>query len=73
MMTNTKKFLPAAEWLEKNMGIKMPKGQINGEWFYANDLPMVVHCQCCESTMILPSAVIDEDGNIFCKSCVGED
>ena len=69
----TKKMLTAEKWIKKNIGVEMPKGQINGEWFYANDLPMIVQCQCCESTMILPSAMIDEEGNIFCKSCVGED
>lgn len=73
MMTNTKKFQTAEQWLKKAMNIEMPKGQIKGEWFFANDLPMVVRCQCCESTMILPSAMIDDEGNIFCRSCIGED
>jgi hypothetical protein len=50
----------------------MPKGQINGEWFAENDLPMVVSCTCCGSTMILPSALIDEEGHCYCSSCAGE-
>jgi hypothetical protein len=62
----------AEKYILEEMGIEMPKGQINGEWFAENDLPMVVSCTCCGSTMILPSALIDEEGHCYCSSCAGE-
>lgn len=66
-------MMTAEEWIKKNKGVEMPKGQINGGWFVANGLPMIVECQCCGSTMALPSAMVNEEGDVFCKSCVGED
>ena len=33
------------------------------------DLPMIVSCSCCETTMVLPSAMVDDDGYIYCGSC----
>lgn len=62
----------AEKYILEEMGVEMPKGQINGEWFAENDLPMVVSCTCCGSTMILPSALIDEEGHCYCSSCAGE-
>ena len=59
----------AKEWLKENRGVEMPEGEISGEWFMQNRVPMVVSCVCCKNTMILPSALIDDDGNIFCGSC----
>jgi hypothetical protein len=32
-------------------------------------LPMVVSCTCCGMTMALPSAMVDDDGTIYCSSC----
>ena len=62
----------AEKYILEDLGVEMPKGQINGEWFAENDLPMVVSCTCCGSTMILPSALIDEEGCCYCSSCAGE-
>ena len=62
----------AEKYILEELGVEMPKGQINGEWFAENDLPMVVRCTCCGSTMILPSALIDEEGCCYCSSCAGE-
>jgi hypothetical protein len=62
----------AEKYILEELGVEMPKGQINGEWFSENDLPMVVSCTCCGSTMILPSALIDEEGHCYCSSCAGE-
>jgi hypothetical protein len=62
----------AEKYILEELGVEMPKGQINGEWFAENDLPMVVSCTCCGSTMILPSALIDEEGHCYCSSCAGE-
>ena len=59
------------QFLEENLGINVPKDEIiNGEWFEENNLPMVVSCTCCGETMILFSGIVDEEGNIFCHSCV---
>lgn len=62
----------AEKWIFEEMGIEMPKGQINGEWFVKHGLPMIVQCTCCQMTMALPSAMINDDGTIFCHSCADE-
>ena len=54
-----------------NRGIKVPEGNISGEWFHANHFPMVVKCYCCEMSMALPSAYIDDDGYTYCPDCAG--
>lgn len=59
----------AETWIWEEMGIEMPQGQIGGDWFTDHHLPMIVECCCCCSTMALPSAMIDEEGNIYCPSC----
>ena len=62
----------ASEWLKLECEIDMPKGDINGEWFVENHLPMIVECSCCSMTMALPSAMVDGNGNVYCASCAGE-
>jgi hypothetical protein len=59
----------AKQWLLENRGIEIPTGEVSAEWFIDNDLPMVVSCSCCETTMVLPSAMVDDDGYIYCGSC----
>lgn len=59
----------AKTWIWEEMGIEMPKGTINGKWFAENNLPMIVECSCCGTTMALPNAMIDEEGEIYCTSC----
>lgn len=56
-------------------GIEMPKGNIPGEWFSKHGYPMVVRCCCCEMTMAIPSAWIDDEGYTYCGDCadVGEE
>ena len=61
------------QWLKDECEIEMPHGCVNGEWFFKHNLPMVVECCCCWSTMSLFSAMIDEDGNFYCSSCAGDD
>ena len=56
------------EWLKGN-GVEAPKGDIDGSWFAAHGLPMIVECSCCCMTMALPSARIDNNGNVYCVSC----
>ena len=63
-------FRKASQYLAQELDIKMPEGEVSGTWFVENNLPMVVRCSDCGSTMALPSALIDEDGDIFCSSCV---
>jgi hypothetical protein len=59
----------AKEWLKDELNIDLPNGSINGSWFVENHLPMVVRCSCCEMTMALPSAIMDDDGTIYCENC----
>ena len=58
------------QYILEEMGIEMPKGEISGSWFEENNLPMIVQCTCCGMTMALPSAMVDDEGKIFCDSCV---
>ena len=57
------------QYVEIKMNLEMPKGNISGEWFSRNGLPMVVRCSCCDMTMASPSAWIDEDGYVYCGLC----
>lgn len=61
------------EWFEEHHTKEYPKGNINGEWFANHGLPMIVECSCCTSTLVLPNALIDEEGNIYCTSCGGNE
>jgi hypothetical protein len=61
----------AKTYIFEEMGVEMPKGNIPGSWFAENALPMIVECTCCGTTMALPSAMIDDDGTIYCPSCAG--
>ena len=63
----------ARKWLKDEFKIEVPHGTVNGSWFLKHNLPMVVECCCCWSTMSLFSAMIDEDGNFYCSSCAGDD
>ena len=58
------------QYILEEMGIEIPKGEIPGNWFEENNLPMIVQCTCCGTTMALPSAIVDDEGKIFCKSCI---
>lgn len=60
-----------AEYVEKKTGEKMPEGNIPGSWFSEHGWPLVVRCSCCEMTMAIPSAYIDDDGYVFCSDCAG--
>lgn len=62
----------AEKYIFEEMGIEMPKDKIDASWFLDNHLPMIVECSCCGTTMTLPSAMIDDDGMIYCSSCAGE-
>ena len=53
----------------KQRGIEVPEKEISGAWFSQHGFPMVVRCACCEMTMALPSAWIDDEGYTFCTDC----
>ena len=57
-----------AKWVEER-GIEMPKHNIPGSWFSRHGFPMVVRCACCDMTMALPSAWIDNDEYVLCADC----
>lgn len=61
----------AETYIFEEMGVEMPKGEIKGSWFAENHLPMIVRCDCCLTSMALPSAMIADDGTIYCSSCAG--
>jgi hypothetical protein len=63
----------AKEYIEEKWGIQFPEGNISGAWFVENGLPMVVECTCCRMTMVSLSALIDDEGQIFCPDCAGYD
>lgn len=57
------------QWLKENRNCEMPKGTISAEWFIERGLPMIVECSCCQMTMALPSALIDDEGCVYCSTC----
>ena len=57
------------EYVEQILGTEMPHGNISGEWFAKNGLPMVVRCCCCDMSMASPSAWIDDEGYTYCADC----
>lgn len=61
----------AKQWIKEELNIEMPEGDISGEWFTKNRLSMIVCCTYCEMTMALPSAMIADNGEIFCQNCRG--
>lgn len=64
---------PIKLWLKEEWNVEMPEGNINGEWFQQEGLPIITSCTCCGTTMALPSAMVDDEGFIYCRSCVGEE
>ena len=57
-------------WFSKNYpNEEFPKGNINGQWFVDHNIPMIVSCTCCGATMASPSALIDNEGQVFCSQC----
>ena len=61
------------QWFNERYSKKLPKGNLDSWWFIEHNLPMVVQCVCCEMTMALPSAFIDEDNSTYCADCKGDD
>jgi len=64
------------DWFEKNYpNEKYPTGNVDGQWFADHDIPMIVSCTCCEMTMLVTSALVDNENQVFCSDCgeLGED
>lgn len=59
----------AEKYIFDELSVEVPKDEIPASWFDENDLPMVVECTCCGSTMVLLSAMIDDNGFCFCREC----
>lgn len=57
------------EYVESHGYEKVPEGNIPAVWFKRNFLPMIVQCTCCEMTMALPSAWMDDNGYTYCADC----
>lgn len=60
------------EWYKDvSGGHEPPHGNIPYEWFLERNLPMIIECACCGSTMILLNSYVDENDYTFCPSCAG--
>ena len=57
------------QWFTERFPKENLPSSMSGKWFAEHGLPMIVSCTCCTSTMALPNAMIDEDGQIYCSSC----
>ena len=55
----------------RERGIDIPEKEIPGDWFSKHGYPMVVRCCCCEMTMAIPSAWVDDAGYTYCSDCAG--
>ncbi len=56
-------------YVKEELGIDVPKGNIGGDWFSKNHIPMIVACTSCGMTMASPFALINRDGECFCSDC----
>ena len=58
----------------KERGVDVPEGpNIPGEWFSKHGYPMVVRCCCCDMTMAIPSAWVDDEGYTYCADCKSDE
>jgi hypothetical protein len=59
----------AKEYILEKRGIEIPSEKVSAEWYIDHDIPMIVACRCCEMTMLVHSAMVDDDGYAYCGSC----
>lgn len=59
------------DYVREDLGATIPEGNIPSNWFWENDLPMIVQCHCCGMTMSSPSAWVDEETYTYCPDCAG--
>lgn len=57
------------QYIKDKFQLDFPKGNVPGTWFTENGFPIVVRCTCCDMTMVIPSALIDDDGYTYCADC----
>lgn len=58
------------DWYKEVSGKEISESALhNGNWHMERGLPMVVSCTCCESTLLLPGAYIDNEDYVYCPSC----
>ena len=55
----------------KDRNIEVPEGNVTGDWFAHHGYPMVVRCCCCEMSMAIFSAWVDDEGYTYCGDCAG--
>lgn len=64
----------AKRYIEEELHIEVLHGNINSSWFAEQGLPMVVECSCCQTTMVLFSAFVDDNTQeVYCSCCAGID
>lgn len=61
------------EWFEEKHKKEVPEGSIPMTWFDEHKIPMVVACACCDTTMTITSAHIDEENFVYCSTCVSDE
>ena len=60
------------DWYKEVSGKERSSGALhNGNRIMERGLPIVVSCTCCESTLLLPGAYLDDEDYIYCPSCAG--
>ena len=61
------------EWYKSATGIEpdYETAKIKFSWCKERGLPMVVSCSCCETTMLIFNAFIDDKNYVYCPSCAG--
>lgn len=59
-------------FLKEERGIETPE-TVTGAWLKERKLPLFVECACCETSMLIFSAMVNDEGFCFCPSCAGED
>ena len=61
------------EWYKDVSGVefKRDKSEDLLKWCDERGLPAIVSCTCCESTMIVFNAFVDDEDHVYCPSCAG--
>ena len=58
------------KWIRDELGLDLTdQKSLGGNWFAEHGIPMIVSCTCCNDTLNVANAVIDEDKNCFCREC----
>jgi len=61
------------EWYKEVNGVEPDYETAENKllWCKEEGLPMIVSCTCCEGTMIVFNAFVDDEGYTYCPSCAG--